>query len=252
MGMTQSPKPLRGSSLAIAGVVAAAGVLVWLEGGLSTAPTAVGPSATTLPTEAGATSLVADPWTPTPDADDPIDATVPDGWHTYTNDVGGFTVAVPSHWAPAEFNWETAFRVDGRIALLISTGTGDGWMTLCSAGPCRVMRFDGINGLDAAIRSVRPREGRLPEQTLDVALDGWPARIKAPASGLLDGPPAYVHVYGMLGPRPVVLRFPYSYRSQDLPTAMQLRVIRSFRLASSPPRPMIDPQTGLRVGKDNR
>jgi hypothetical protein len=81
----------------------------------------------------------------------------------------------------------------------------------------------------------------------------------------------------MFGQRPVVLRFPHTYGRQSLvPSSMESRVIESFRLSTaqtamstsnlvqggyellhviesfrkdSSPGPIVDPETGLRVGK---
>ena len=64
---------------------------------------------------------------------------------------------------------------------------------------------------------------------IETALDGWAARIEAPApSPFLVGPESYTHAFGMIDGRPVVLRFNYSYRQQDLPTTTQLAVMDSF------------------------
>jgi len=154
----------------------------------------------------------------------------PSAWRIYTSERNGYQVAIPPTWTAADGNGLTYFRSEGHTALVVSVGNRAGLVWVCSWEPCQAVRVDGIDELGANLQTVATRIGRIPEQTVDIALDGWPARIKAPAANrFLEGPPANVNIFGMLDGRPVVLRFNYSYRVQDIPTATQAAVIESFR-----------------------
>ena len=156
---------------------------------------------------------------------------IPPEWHTYTSERNGYEIAIPTNWTASESNGATYFSSDGHVVLLVSVGSRAGWVTVCSGEPCQIVMVDGIDELDAIVMTVAAPSGRIPEQTVDIALDGWPARMQGPAPDqFLDGPPANVNVFGMLDGRPVVLRFNYSWRAQDIPTAMQSAVIESFAL----------------------
>jgi hypothetical protein len=148
--------------------------------------------------------------------------------------------------AVEEADGVTSFRTDGGVQLSVSVGDESGQVTVCNAGffnspSCRAVLVRGIEELSVAVTTHPAASGGPGQETIETHLDGWAARIEAPEpSPFLVGPETYTSAYGMIDGKPVVLRFSYSYRQQDIPTALQIGVMRSFSLGSEA-TPIEDP-----------
>jgi hypothetical protein len=205
----------------------------------------------------------------------------------YVDNQEGYQLLVPSVWAQdsrrvpyggrplrgvIRFGWGSGFGTRSQPALTISIGRPNGSIFLCQPF-CERHRVSSLDELEAALTSrfVQGGDQSPAEISGRVRLGGHIGRFERPGYGFGEGldspwglealsgpgtclgcPDMRYHAFTLHNGRPVVLAFDYwNIAFRRIATDAVAKMLASFQMDSEP-RPMIDPQTGLRVGKDNR